>query len=1644
MAGANDSGAKQGGDLLHYLKILPWLKAYAEKAGSAALDWPQDLFDDLTEGGTALNIYELTPNEAGPRIAICGERFFAEGGIDKDRDDAIFVSRIESAAHRPPRKVPSRFEATFVLVRQAALPTQRGSRVGPLFGLQSDRTATPEDIPTKRLCDRLHQTPPAIRRSWQPRRGEAPEGVELLKAYRFGWRDRGLERFRRKLGLGTRMETILDGATTPAQLSLEERTALSSGFGVRLLNEAAVASQSNPDALWAVIDAVGALPLDQARRAIVWEEMVADLPSHQLRQEIAASAEVFREMSSASQVAWERTLGRVLTDVARREDDRELEALIDEAARVTRPLERILAWATAAAVVTDEIAQEDEHSLERTERTPLSERVEPVATSEVQDDAPTGERHEPSTTETPEALSEEEKWLQAEVLGDAALPTRLREVVGGIVVQLDQAQRQGKGGIEDIGVLLEALKSVRRTASEWIDERLNEIDRIRGAQEQGRELIARARTALGGRLEQVLAARPTMRELSEIVELVDIGDAIARVPQWIWGESFHAGLLDPNIRRRARQVAESSMSLGELGKRLLGVLPPPPEALDPDEYLKSELKAAEDLALVLPSVDEATMEWICALVSEGARVDGLLGGAQVAASLAQRVSPEAFRSILESLRSAPSAAEAKAQLLSYERVVHSVEDLLGSAVTVSFEQLVKARAKVQVSAAAVEPDIPYSIVHDYVGTGEQSRTIAPLVFEAIEGEFGRVRIPLVICSGLSRDVNLRVVLVGTPKERVAWPQERGQPEPAELRIRPGEWRGPESREYRYPFEWTVPLRCPTGNRLVLSLALVDADSGETLAPGKRMDWEVRQSPDVTFDWPAAVDVGHVVEHPIGPQKHASVLWQRLKAGNSFAVLAPRRFGKTTLISHLAKRSGDDGVLALGPISCLHHQEECGTYPSRFWDDVGVLCQEALQVNLRRGGPGLLPPPDAFADVKQAAAQKGYKTVAVLLDEAQAFFPARNADSFRARLKELLEQHWMLAQGNQGVAVVLGMVGLPSLSQRAGGDVMGVLQPRQSSKIDEEDLNSLILRYTQLQTTKAARVELARQSRNLYILRTLLERLIQVVARQSRNWANVVDVQGVSERLRHSLENGEESGVESYLRDALNDADSVNEWEPNAALPIAIALAVEEAKGARLDQDAFQRCRGLLDSWCGSASEGLIHLGIPEKRFSEHLRTLAERDVFAQGKFTSDLLAAWLLGLYRAGFSGRSDSDVVMRAATLRVRRPKDLEPMSEGGQAQLYLFTDEERNRFALREARLDTPDQLERFVQSAEALRRLTTEKFNRSPGAQYVLDLREIGLSADDDHLGFMVYRWIEGADMEASLGLLPPVLVADLGWRLCSALNLLHENNVLHRDIRPRNVILAEDEEAPAGFRPVLIDFGLARLEGKEMNTRVGPEYSAPEVQCEAPVWTRAADTFALGRLLGALMDPADPQRAMVRKVIDAMTCSRPADRVALQEAAARLRDLDKTLKLTDRTAKAWAEIEDLCGPDLEQPQFASIVKKFRNSLEGLAIGHHQNAFEKCADLANLANQVLEAFHPDRGLKWALADPASPLRQRPELKTLLTLRNYRSHGGIDLSQRLRRTETQVLGDTQAGLAALGKYLKVDALGRIGARFAASGLRP
>jgi serine/threonine-protein kinase len=170
-----------------------------------------------------------------------------------------------------------------------------------------------------------------------------------------------------------------------------------------------------------------------------------------------------------------------------------------------------------------------------------------------------------------------------------------------------------------------------------------------------------------------------------------------------------------------------------------------------------------------------------------------------------------------------------------------------------------------------------------------------------------------------------------------------------------------------------------------------------------------------------------------------------------------------------------------------------------------------------------------------------------------------------------------------------------------------------------------------------------------------------------------------------------------------------------------------------------------------------------------------------------------------------------------------------------------------------------ERFAQEARAIGKL------RHPNIVTAFDFTQ------QDDIAYLVSDYIDGGTLADQLGSpLPLEYAMGILGPLGGALDYAHSRGIVHRDIKPQNILLTREGT------PVLTDFGLAKIVGPGSGmTQVGSlmgtaEYMAPELAGGAEVAGPAADQYALGliayqMLVGRHPFPADnPLSALMAHV------------------------------------------------------------------------------------------------------------------------------------------------------------------------------------
>ncbi|MDQ0779640.1 serine/threonine protein kinase [Streptomyces aurantiacus] len=282
-----------------------------------------------------------------------------------------------------------------------------------------------------------------------------------------------------------------------------------------------------------------------------------------------------------------------------------------------------------------------------------------------------------------------------------------------------------------------------------------------------------------------------------------------------------------------------------------------------------------------------------------------------------------------------------------------------------------------------------------------------------------------------------------------------------------------------------------------------------------------------------------------------------------------------------------------------------------------------------------------------------------------------------------------------------------------------------------------------------------------------------------------------------------------------------------------------------------------------------------------------------------------------------------------------LSTLGEGGMGTVWRARDEVlRREVAIKEVR--APSGL-----SADKIQRMYTRLEREAWAAARIAAPSVITVHdvVTDGGRPWIVMELVRGrslADLLGTQGALSPQEAARIGAEVLGALRAAHDAEVLHRDVKPANVLLADDD------RVILTDFGIAMVLGDTALTMTGevvgsPEYLAPEQALGRPLGP-ATDLWSLGVLLytavqgrspfrqdsalgtlRAVVDDAPPlphRAGPLAAVIDGLLRKDPAERATAEQTARDLRliaaggtpDADSTETGTAPTTTVSAQTGD----------------------------------------------------------------------------------------------------------------------------------------
>ncbi len=268
---------------------------------------------------------------------------------------------------------------------------------------------------------------------------------------------------------------------------------------------------------------------------------------------------------------------------------------------------------------------------------------------------------------------------------------------------------------------------------------------------------------------------------------------------------------------------------------------------------------------------------------------------------------------------------------------------------------------------------------------------------------------------------------------------------------------------------------------------------------------------------------------------------------------------------------------------------------------------------------------------------------------------------------------------------------------------------------------------------------------------------------------------------------------------------------------------------------------------------------------------------------------------------------------------KIIEKLGEGGMGEVYLAEDTKLKRkvalkFLPKEFTRDK-EAVERFQREAQAAAALSHP---------HIVTIYEINEYEDQTYIAM---EYVAGKTLKEVIASrpLPVAKVIEIATQICEGLQKAHESDIVHRDIKPQNILIDKDN------RVKILDFGLAKLKGvsqltREQSTLGTTHYLSPEQALGKEVDHRS-DIWSLGVILyemltGQLPFKGDYEQAVIYTIIN-----------------------EEPESLLEIKPQYPAALDQIIKKALEKkPQYRyQNIEGFRNDLQSLPIGEKNTVLQ-----------------------------------------------------------------------------------------------------
>ena len=297
---------------------------------------------------------------------------------------------------------------------------------------------------------------------------------------------------------------------------------------------------------------------------------------------------------------------------------------------------------------------------------------------------------------------------------------------------------------------------------------------------------------------------------------------------------------------------------------------------------------------------------------------------------------------------------------------------------------------------------------------------------------------------------------------------------------------------------------------------------------------------------------------------------------------------------------------------------------------------------------------------------------------------------------------------------------------------------------------------------------------------------------------------------------------------------------------------------------------------------------------------------------------WSSSVTAPSSSDSPSSVVELGPGSLLAGRYDIVSRLGGGGMGTVYKAKDREVDRLvALKVIRPELAGNsaiLSRFKQELILARKVTQKNVIR------IFDLGR------DSGMRFITMEYIEGEDLRSVVkqqGRLSPQTTIDIIQQVCLALEAAHGEGVVHRDLKPQNIMI------DGHGKVFVMDFGIARSVGSEGMTMTGalvgtPEYMSPE-QVKGEHVDGRSDIFSLGIIFYELLTGKMPfraetaQQSMYRRTVERPTPASSEESSVpafLSEVVSKCLEIDPS-KRFQSAREIWDELDRWCSGKADRP-------------------------------------------------------------------------------------------------------------------------------